>query len=97
MDITTNLKRKRDSDDITGEAEEKKSKVISHNLHQKSNLKQNPNAQQKSFHFNPHTLNITNIQKPPIPNTDLPFTSQAVLMVSLRDKKTNTIIIIVIF
>ena len=69
MDITTNIKRRRGSDDIAGDGGGK-SKVISHSPNQKSNLKQNPNAQHKSFHFNSHhTLNIPNIQKPPIPNT----------------------------
>ena len=72
-DSNNNLKRRRDSDDITGETVEKKSKVINHSPNQKSNLKQNPNAQHKSFHFNPHTLNIPNIQKPPYTQHCLPF------------------------
>ena len=95
MEITTNLKRRRDIDDII-RGVRRKSKVISQSPNQKSNLKQNPNAQHKSFHFNPHTLNIPNTQKPPILNTSPPLTYLAVLPVSFRDERTKTIIIIVI-
>ena len=93
MDIITNLKRRRGSDDITGEGE---NKIKSNQL--QSQLEIQPKTKpQRPAHFNPHTstLNFPNIQKPPIPNTALPFTPQVVLPVSLRDERTNAIIIII--
>ena len=58
MAIITNLKR-RDCDDIT--REEKIKSNPAHSPNQKSNFKQNPNAQHKSFDLNPHNVNIPNI------------------------------------
>ena len=67
--ILIDLKKRRDCDDITWE--EKKLNANNHSCNEKFNFKQNPNAQHKSFHLNPHNLNIPNIQKPPITNTAL--------------------------
>ena len=86
MVITTDLKRRRDCDDITREEKKLKQPTTTLTRNSTSNKPHTHPAQHKSFHLNPYNLNIPNIQKPPPPPLS-PLTPSKLFSRSLSENR----------